>query len=96
MLPERFGSRNRRPFITGQEISPRQLNRQKDSFEKPLSPGVTISEKSDLLQFTQNGAERLQMLPERFRSRNRMLLSQDKKSALDNLTGRKRFFGKKP
>ncbi|CAI5785339.1 Hypothetical predicted protein [Podarcis lilfordi] len=44
--PERFGGRNRRLFITGKEISPRQLNRQKKILlRKSLSPGVAISAK---------------------------------------------------
>ncbi|CAI5774028.1 Hypothetical predicted protein [Podarcis lilfordi] len=93
--PERFGGRKRRLFIRVKEINPRKLNRQKRFFEKSLIPGVTIPSNILLRAFPSktvpNGCK---CSPHRFGGRNRRLLLQDKKSDLDNLTGRKDFLKK--
>ncbi|CAI5771848.1 Hypothetical predicted protein [Podarcis lilfordi] len=62
--PERFGGRNRRLFITGKEIIPRQLNRQKKIFEKiPKPRGHNFIKNLTFGNSLKNGAKRLQMLP---------------------------------
>ncbi|CAI5785338.1 Hypothetical predicted protein [Podarcis lilfordi] len=45
MLPGEFWRSKQKTFITGKEISPRQLNRQKRFFEKIPKPRVAISSK---------------------------------------------------
>ncbi|CAI7935083.1 Hypothetical predicted protein [Podarcis lilfordi] len=94
---ERFGVRNRRLFITRQEISPRQLNRRKNIFlKKSLSPAVTISEKIRLSaihsKMVSNGCK---CSPERFGGRNRSLFITGKEIRSRQLNQQKNIFLKK-
>ncbi|CAI5776460.1 Hypothetical predicted protein [Podarcis lilfordi] len=93
--PERFVGVNRRLFVTGKEISPRQLNRQKKIFSKksPEPPGSQFHQKSDFRKFTQKWG--LMVANVRLKGlavETEDFLSHGRKSALDNLTERKRFF----
>ncbi|CAI5774294.1 Hypothetical predicted protein [Podarcis lilfordi] len=91
--PERFGGRNRRLFITGKEISPRHLNRQKRFFEKiPKPRGHNFIKNLTFGNSLRNGAKRLQMPPERFGGRNRRLFITGKEISPRQLNRQKRFF----
>ncbi|CAI5771847.1 Hypothetical predicted protein [Podarcis lilfordi] len=95
---ERFGGRYRRLFITEQEISPRQLNRQKKIFlKKSLSPGVTLSSKicrSPIQsKMVPNGCK---CSPERFGGRNRRLFITGQDISARQLKRQKKILLKKP
>ncbi|CAI5783758.1 Hypothetical predicted protein [Podarcis lilfordi] len=95
--PESFGSRNRRLFMKGQEISPEQHNRRKIFFEKiPKPQGHNFSKNLTFGNSLKNGAKRLQMLPERFRSRNRRLFIKGQEISPQQHNRRKIFFEKIP
>ncbi|CAI5783757.1 Hypothetical predicted protein [Podarcis lilfordi] len=94
---ERFGSRNRRPFIKGKEISPRSLNRRKRFFEKITKPrSHNFSKNLTSGNSFKNGAKRLQMLPERFGSRNKRLFSKGQEISPQQHNRQKIFFEKIP
>ncbi|CAI5771846.1 Hypothetical predicted protein [Podarcis lilfordi] len=91
---ERFGGRYRRLFITEQEISPRQLNRQKKIFfEKiPKPRGHTFIKNLSFPNSVKNGAKRLQMLPGKvWRSKQKAFITGQDISARQ-LKRQKRFF----
>ncbi|CAI7935085.1 Hypothetical predicted protein [Podarcis lilfordi] len=93
--PEKFGGRKRSLFITAQEITPRPLNRQKKIFEKSQTPGSQFQKKSDFRQFTQKWCPTVGNAPlKSLAVETEAFFSQDKKSDLDYLTGRRRFFEK--
>ncbi|CAI7935084.1 Hypothetical predicted protein [Podarcis lilfordi] len=93
--PEKFGGRNRSHFSQEKKSALDNLTGAKKFLNKSLSPGSQFQKNLTFGNSLKNGVQRLEMLPEKFGGRNRRLLSQDKKSAQDNLTGRRRFFRKK-
>ncbi|CAI7935086.1 Hypothetical predicted protein [Podarcis lilfordi] len=94
---EKFGSRNRSHFFTGQEISPRQLKRRKNIFlKKTLSPVVTMSEKMLLSaihsKMVSNGWK---CSPEKFGSRKRSRFITGQEISRGQLNRQKKIFSKK-